>query len=348
MFPIPDAVRQCVETFAAAGFAAYPVGGCVRDSLLGRTPEDWDITTAAPPHITQALFPKTVPTGLAHGTVTVLLDGRAMEVTTFRGESGYSDSRHPDRVTFGVTLEEDLARRDFTINAMAMTLSGEILDPFGGQADLQKKRICAVGNAATRFTEDALRMFRAVRFSAQLGFDLDEAILAAIPPLAHRAKFLAGERIKIEVEKTLLSDHPHFAALFFSLGLLSALDPPSFRPLSALDPPSPRPLSALTPPDLAPLLTAERTPKCRWRTFCALTGFDITSLPVERRVRNAVLYPEREAVKTLALQGKDLIALGYEGEAVGKAQKALAFHVLAHPEDNEKSKLLEILRDLPL
>lgn len=345
MLRIPAPVRQCVETLSAAGYPTYPVGGCVRDTLLGRTPGDWDIATAALPHVVQRLFPKTVPTGLAHGTVTVLLDDYPMEVTTFRGESGYSDSRHPDRVTFSVPLEEDLSRRDFTINAMAMTLSGQLIDPFGGQRDLRAKVIRAVGDPMRRFTEDALRMFRAIRFAAQLGFTLEEDVLAAITALAPRAKFLAGERIKTEVEKTLLSDHPDLSALFLSLRLLSLPDPPPdpchFLAVSF-------PFPTLSPPDLAPLVSAERTPECRWRTFCALTGFGITSLPVERRVKNAVLHPEREIVKTLALQGKDLIRLGYSGVEIGQVQKALALHVLSHPEDNETGKLLEILNDLPL
>lgn len=325
MLQIPSVVRQCVQTLEQAGFEACPVGGCVRDSLLGRLPGDWDITTSALPEDVQRLFAKTVPTGLAHGTVTVLLEDTPLEVTTFRGESGYSDSRHPDRVTFGVTLQEDLARRDFTVNAMAMTLSGGLIDPFGGQIDLQNRLLRAVGDAKTRFTEDALRMFRAIRFSAQLGFALDEEILAAIPALSGRAQFLAKERIKTEVEKTLLSPAPERVALFFTTGLLSGAD-------------------VSVPLDALAALPAEPGP--RWREFCRLTGFDITTLPMERKTRAAVLHPEREAVKTLALQGKDLMALGYAGQEIGKVQRALALHILAHPEDNEGKKLRELLRDL--
>lgn len=358
MFPIPPSVRQCVKTLTDAGFEAYPVGGCVRDSLLGRTPDDWDITTSALPQQVQRLFPKTIPTGIAHGTITVLLENTPLEVTTFRGESTYSDGRHPDFVTFDVSLEADLARRDFTINAMALSGDGSLIDPFGGQKDLSNRLIRTVGDAKTRFTEDALRMFRAIRFAAQLGFRLDPKILSSIQELAPRAELLAKERIKVEVEKTLLSDHPDLAAQFFRLGLLSPDSPPAHPPSPPSSPPlpsgsSPAPVRGQPPvdpgftPDLTPLLAVKPTPECRWRSFCRLSGFDITSLPTERKLKAAVLHPERALVKTLALQGFELMELGYRGEEIGRVQKALALHVLDHPEDNQKEKLLEILNLFP-
>ena len=176
----PAPVAACCGALRRAGYEACPVGGCVRDLLLGRAPGDWDIATSARPEAVTALFERTVPTGLKHGTVTVLLGGMALEVTTFRGESGYSDGRHPDRVTFGVGLREDLARRDFTINAMALAPDGSVLDPFGGRADLARRLIRCVGEPERRFTEDALRMLRAVRFAAQLGFSLEARTAAAL------------------------------------------------------------------------------------------------------------------------------------------------------------------------
>lgn len=339
MFSLPTPVTQCLNTLRRSGFAAYPVGGCVRDLLLGRAPGDWDITTSARPDTVMELFEKTVPTGVQHGTVTVLLNGHGFEVTTFRADVGYSDGRHPDAVVFGGSLEDDLARRDFTVNAMALGEDGSVIDPFGGQADLEKRLIRAVGDPAVRFTEDALRMFRAIRFSAQLNFTVEEKTFAAIFALSQNAKYISGERIKIEVEKTLLSDRPEFSALFLSTGLLTSVSPPSSHPHITLTPPLPTDLStafAGTPPQQEP----------RWRAFCRATGFDITSLPTERKLRAAVLHPEREAVKALALRASDLIALGLEGPALGEMQVKLALHILSHPEDNTKPALTLLAQGL--
>ena len=173
----PDAILQTLER---AGFEARYVGGCVRDTLLGRPVHDWDIASQALPEDVLRLFPRCVPTGLQHGTVTVLLDGTSAEVTTYRLDGAYHDSRHPDGVRFVRSLADDLARRDFTINAMAMDLSGSITDLFGGREDLARGVIRCVGDAETRFREDALRMLRARRFAAQLGFALEAGTEAAI------------------------------------------------------------------------------------------------------------------------------------------------------------------------
>jgi len=332
VFSIPEPVAECLATLRRGGFAAYPVGGCVRDLLLGRDPGDWDIATAAPPEAVMALFEKTVPTGPKHGTVTVLLGGESMEVTTFRADVGYSDGRHPDAVVFGQSLEADLARRDFTVNAMALGADGEIIDPFGGRDDLAQKRVRAVGDPTVRFTEDALRMFRAVRFAAQLSFEIEEGTLAALAALAGNARHVSGERIKVEVEKTLLSPMPHLAALFLSTGLLTASGGPTWTPERLY----------------AAFADVPSEPGPRWRAFCLATGFDITSLPTERRLRAAVLHPEREAVRALALQAPDLMALGFEGPALGRAQLALAQHILEHPETNNKEALATVVRDLQL
>lgn len=321
MFTLPAPVTKCLSVLRRNGFAAHPVGGCVRDLLLGRVPGDWDVTTSARPEQVMALFDRTVPTGLPHGTVTVLLDGQSFEVTTFRADVGYSDGRHPDAVVFGASLRDDLARRDFTVNAMALAEGGSVIDPFGGQNDLRRKLIRAVGDPTIRFHEDALRMFRAIRFSAQLDFSLEDDTRAALVALAHRARFLSGERIKVEVEKTLLSPRPELAAHFLQLGLLSA-------PLS----PSP---DVLRPA----FQNIPRSQGARWRTFCEATGFDITTLPIERRLRAAVLHPEREAVKTLALKADRLMALGFDGPALGQVQTYLARHILAHPQDNTTEAL---------
>ena len=205
-----EAVRpeKIVKGLCAAGFPAYYVGGCVRDRLLGRPVHDWDVTTAALPEEVMALFEHCVPTGIRHGTVTVFLDGAQAEVTTFRTEGVYLDGRHPSEVRFVRTLAEDLSRRDFTINAMAMDADGNVTDLFGGRDDLARRCIRCVGDPEKRFREDALRMLRAYRFSAQLGFALDAATAGAVERCAPLAAALSMERIRDEMEKTLLSPRP--------------------------------------------------------------------------------------------------------------------------------------------
>lgn len=213
--------EECCRVLWDAGFGAYPVGGCVRDLLLGREPGDWDVTTNARPEQVMGLFDHVAATGVKHGTVTVILAGEHIEVTTFRGESGYSDGRHPDAVRFDATLEEDLSRRDFTINAMALAPDGTVTDPFGGQEDLEQGVVRCVGDPGRRFGEDGLRMFRAVRFSAQLGFVLAPDTAAAIRACAEGARCIAAERVRVEVEKTLCSARPERVRDFFALGLMA-------------------------------------------------------------------------------------------------------------------------------
>ena len=181
---LPEKAKYIIDTIMAAGFEAYVVGGCVRDSILGREPGDWDITTSARPEQVKELFRRTIDTGIQHGTVTVMLDKEGFEVTTYRIDGKYEDSRHPKEVTFTPNLVEDLKRRDFTINAMAYNETSGLIDIFGGMQDIEDKVIRCVGEAKERFTEDALRMMRAIRFSAQLGYDIEEDTKQAIQELA--------------------------------------------------------------------------------------------------------------------------------------------------------------------
>lgn len=185
---LPEKVKFIITTIEEAGYEAYAVGGCVRDSILGRIPDDWDITTSATPLQVKELFRRTVDTGIRHGTVTVMLDKEGFEVTTYRIDGKYEDSRHPKEVTFTPSLEEDLKRRDFTINAMAYNDKEGIVDLFGGMEDIREKKIRCVGNPKERFSEDALRIMRAVRFSAQLGYEIDADTAAAIQKLAPTLK----------------------------------------------------------------------------------------------------------------------------------------------------------------
>ena len=216
----PKYVRQVLRSLQARGHVAYLVGGCVRDMALGIRPHDWDICTGALPEQVMEVFPGALPTGLKHGTVTVRINSRSVEVTTFRSEENYADHRHPETVRFVGELTTDLSRRDFTINAMALSPDGLIMDPFGGLTDLERRCIRCVGSPELRFEEDALRMFRALRFSARLDFSIEEATLAAIEKKAHLASALAAERIRDEVEKTLLTPRPETVGLMQHLGLL--------------------------------------------------------------------------------------------------------------------------------
>lgn len=223
---MPKGAEFIIRSLENAGFEAYIVGGCVRDGILGRDPEDWDITTIAKPDEIKRIFSHTVDTGIEHGTVTVLVPPeevergiRSFEVTTYRIDGEYTDHRHPNAVSFTGSLEEDLARRDFTINAMAYHMERGIIDPFHGQEDLEKKIVRAVGKAEDRFAEDALRMMRGIRFSAQLDFSLDEEAYLGIESLKESLENVSKERIAVELWKLLASAHPDKVEMFFSTGL---------------------------------------------------------------------------------------------------------------------------------
>ncbi len=222
---IPSHVEMIIDRLGSAGFEAYAVGGCVRDSLLGRKPEDWDITTSARPHQVKALFGRTVDTGIRHGTVTVLMGGCGYEVTTYRVDGEYEDGRHPKDVAFTASLEEDLKRRDFTINAMAYSPGDGIIDKFHGMEDLKAGIIRCVGNAGERFTEDALRILRAVRFSAQLGFSIEDETQEAIRRMAGRLQLISRERIQAELDKLLCSSHPEYFRKAYELGITKVVLP---------------------------------------------------------------------------------------------------------------------------
>ena len=222
---VPPKGKYIIETIQQAGFQAYAVGGCVRDSILGRKPQDWDITTSASPVQVKALFPRTIDTGLQHGTVTVMLQGEGFEVTTYRIDGAYEDSRHPSQVTFTSDLREDLRRRDLTINAMAYNDVEGLVDLFGGRADLEKGIVRCVGDSRERFREDALRILRAIRFSAQLGYAIEEGTAAAIEELAPTLKKISAERIQVELVKLLVSPHPEHLRMAYDMGVTKVVLP---------------------------------------------------------------------------------------------------------------------------
>ncbi len=387
---LPEHVGFVLSVLLSARHEAVLVGGCVRDLLLGRNPNDFDIATSAYPEETAALFPRVVLDGAAHGTVRVLTQGGPVEVTTYRSDGEYPDGRHPASVRFLSSLEEDLSRRDFTVNAMALSADGVLTDPFRGVSDLKRKIIRCVGEAEIRFREDALRMLRAVRFSAQLGFSIEEKTAAAIAACASLAARLSAERVRDEIEKTLCSPRPELSSEFLSRGLLiSRLDDSSFSPgdFSRLRSLPNDPLlrwagfgsllvreGALS--DLPAFFTRLRLdgktiracfaavsilrgglpanaagwrlalsrhgiPACRFAAaMAAARGDDSVFETLSSVLESGACFSQ----SGLAVRGGDLLPLGFSGPAVGEAMNRLLLHVIRHPEDNEREKLLALVR----
>ena len=222
---LPRKVVLIIKNLQRHGYDAYAVGGCVRDSILNRKPEDWDITTSAKPEQVKRIFRRTVDTGIEHGTVTVLIGKDGFEVTTYRVDGLYEDGRHPKEVTFTSRLEEDLKRRDFTINAMAYNDDERLVDAFGGMRDLNYHLIRCVGDPKERFSDDALRILRAVRFSAQLAFPIEPETAEAIKSLAPNLEKISAERIQAELVKLLVSDHPERIQDACELGITKVVLP---------------------------------------------------------------------------------------------------------------------------
>ena len=254
VFEAPEYIKQILSRLTENGHAAYLVGGCVRDALMRRTVHDWDIATSAPPVETARIFDKTVLTGERFGTVTVVLPEGMAEVTTFRSEGEYHDGRRPQNVEFVATVDVDLSRRDFTMNAMAISADGGLIDPFNGLDDINNKIVRCVGDPDARFNEDALRMFRAHRFSAELGFAIESETLNAIRRSSGKAALISAERVRVELEKTLMSQKPEAAGEMIRSGLLNrylenkSKSPAGFERISMLP----------------------EEPTLRWSAFCSM------------------------------------------------------------------------------
>lgn len=373
MIAPPKYVLNILCALDSAGHRAVLAGGCVRDSLLGRRPSDWDIASSASPEEVLALFPRCVPTGIKHGTVTVLSGGGSVEVTAFRAEGGYSDHRRPDSVSFGCPLEADLARRDLTVNAMAMDAAGEITDPFGGRDDLRRRLLRCVGEPERRFDEDALRMLRTVRFSAQLGFEIEPRTLEAIRALAHLASGLSAERVRDELLKTLRSPAPGLVWQLVDLGLLGACLAPgdASAPREALDV---LPIYARlahfcrglelggyimsTDCFLAALRfdgeTLRRTASAvevlksgsrDWKRLLRDHGEAavLAAHPKNRALRAVLRSGECWELSSLAIGGRELAALGYSGPELGRELRRLLDHVIDYPADNRADILCKLV-----
>lgn len=372
MIAPPKYVLNILCALNSAGHRAVLAGGCVRDSLLGRRPSDWDIASSASPEEVLALFPRCVPTGIKHGTVTVLSGGGSVEVTAFRAEGGYSDHRRPDSVSFGCPLEADLARRDLTVNAMAMDAAGEITDPFGGRDDLRRRLLRCVGEPERRFDEDALRMLRTVRFSAQLGFDIEPRTLEAIRALAHLASGLSAERVRDELLKTLRSPAPGLVWQLVDLGLLGACLAPgdASAPREALDVlpiyarlahfcrglelggyimSTDRFLAALrfdgeTLRRTASAVEVLKSGSRDWKRLLRGHGEAavLAAHPKNRALRAVLRSGECWELSSLAIGGRELAALGYSGPELGRELRRLLDHVIDCPADNRADILCKL------
>lgn len=246
---LPDYVKTIIKTLEKNGYKGYAVGGCVRDMIIGKIPHDYDVATDALPEAVEAMFERTIPTGIKHGTVTVLSAGFPIEVTTFRTESGYTDSRRPDSVNFVSDIKDDLSRRDFTVNAIAYNDDDGLIDPFGGCGDIDKRLLRAVGEPNLRFSEDALRILRLFRFSSQFGFTPECNTLDAAFNLSEGLKKISRERIASELLKAVCGDNPDALLPLLNhnaLDFLGLSAPLSLAPLSKLKPEENIRLSAFT------------------------------------------------------------------------------------------------------
>ncbi|WP_251131903.1 MULTISPECIES: CCA tRNA nucleotidyltransferase [unclassified Exiguobacterium] len=361
-----ELANTIIETIERAGGEAYVVGGAVRDTLLGRVPGDYDLATSLLPDEVIPLFPVVIPTGLEHGTVTIVLEHVPFEVTTFRSESTYSDRRRPDHVTLGVSLEEDLTRRDFTINAMALKPTG-LVDLFGGQSDLASKIIRTVGRPEERFEEDALRMIRAFRFMSQLEFSLDGLTERAIAKQAETIQHVAIERVAIEFEKLLLGPG-RVAALQAMLrtGLATYLPHVTSEVMGRLAQSS---LQGVSTENVWTLLLDAGFPQERLRVFkrskkqeqrakrlVALVRLEqltdwqrYTLTDEELLVLNQMTgrsHADRttlaiRSLKDLRVGGRDMIAAGLKKQEIKEALHYLEQHVVNGHLENQRSILLE-------
>ncbi len=382
MIKIAEHALECLNTIESAGYEAYIVGGAVRDLLMGLAVSDYDITTNASPEDIISLFPRTHKTGIKHGTVTVITDTAPIEVTTFRGESGYSDSRHPDSVRFISSINEDLARRDFTINAIAYNPRTDIIDRFGGIDDIKNGILRAVGEPERRFKEDALRIMRLFRFACRLDFAIDPATYSAAANCASSLSAISAERIFAELCGSLVSSFPQNIAPLIRAGGLSHL--------GVSDITSPEKLSLISPSrnlriaafmllagadiDFLKKLKSDnalinfvreifsfleyelccddysaRLTLSRFSDEIVFGGLELKKIILGEDISKAKALIERAIklnfprhINDLAVCGNDIAALGYAGKQIGEQLEFLLQQVLKDPELNNRASLLAL------
>jgi len=378
MIKIPKNQEYVLNTLRQNGYEGYIVGGCVRDSLLGLTPNDYDVTTNATPDVVQSLFPKTAPTGIAHGTVTVIIEKEPIEVTTFRSESGYSDSRHPDVTHFETDIKYDLSRRDFTVNAMAYNNEKGLIDLYGGSQDLKNKILRAVGNPQKRFGEDALRILRLFRFASQLGFTIEKETLNAAKELKNGLGLISRERIFTELYKAASGENPSAIAPLISCGGLE------FLKINKL-PDFERVKRCRINPDLAffafcfdstenidELLSGLKVSN-KLKKYCEiLQGLALMPCPESRsdikemlnasspeifrdyavfaglynlltEAEDILIKKEPYCVKDLKVSGKELKKMGVTGTKIGECLEKMRKYVVENPQKNNEKDLTEYL-----
>ncbi len=387
MLSFPDEIKKLTDTYRKNGFEAYIVGGCVRDLLLNKTPNDYDITTNALPENTKRLFRKTVDTGIKHGTVTVVTEtGRLVEVTTYRTEDGYSDMRRPENVTFVGDIKEDLSRRDFTVNAMAYNEYDGLIDCFGGEKDLKNKILRAVGNPEKRFSEDALRIMRLVRFSSTLDFKAEKETEISALRLCKNLKNISAERVATELFKTLDGNNLSLLSKLIKKGGLEAF---GIKHLKSLKNITLLPkgeirffaLLRLTGSDTENVIKSLKLSN-QIKNYCkvceslmflnkkstdrdikyALSLSDISTIGdicrfktyilredimfLKEKAERIIKSAEPYKISHLALNGNDLTDLGIKGENVGKTLNSLCEDVRKNPENNTREKLLNLIKKL--
>lgn len=318
---LPEKVHTIITTLQQNGYEAYAVGGCVRDSILGRKPGDWDITTSAMPEETKALFEKTFDTGIEHGTVTVLLDKEGFEVTTYRIDGKYEDSRHPKEVTFTRSLKEDLLRRDFTINAMAYNETDGLVDIFGGIEDLEKKVIRCVGDAKARFSEDALRILRGVRFAAQLGFEIEEDTRKGMSELAPTLKNISAERIQVELVKMLVSKRPELLRDAYELGI-TAIFLPEFDRLMETEQETPHHMYSVGEHTIHTLENVRADKVLR----LTMLLHDMGKPALKTMDENGIAHFKKHAFESEIIAKKVLKRLKFDNDTLNKVTKLVLYH----------------------
>lgn len=383
MFKLPQNVVKIIDTIEGAGYTAWCVGGCVRDMLMGKTPSDYDIASSAPCEEIQRLFLKTIPTGIKHGTVTVILDSEPYEVTRYRVDGEYNDNRHPENVNFTSDFSLDLSRRDFTVNAVGYNEKRGICDLYGGKADIEKKIIRAVGNPTERFLEDALRIIRAIRFSSVLEFSIEGDTLNAIKTHANLLENIASERVTVELLKALAGKKPSILGVLIKSGGLSSFGISGKADWSTLDR---LPKNSLL--RLAALVKMcdcdinniqsklrfsnkqktellgyfeildlkELTPK-NLKPFAKSVGYNNLVIAVEaygvlnnedvkdnaNKIQLAAERNEPYSIEMLDISGNEIKALGFSGSDIGVVQRKLLNIVLDDPKLNTKEKLVSAI-----
>ncbi len=383
-FLLPSAVKKCIFTLENAGYEAFCVGGAVRDMIMGKDgPSDFDITTNCPPEKTISLFDKTIPTGMEHGTITVIIDDMPLEVTTYRTEGGYSDSRHPDKVLFVGNIEDDLSRRDFTVNAIAYNQKRGIFDPFNGCEDIKRRLLRTVGDPEKRFFEDALRIMRLYRFASKLDFSVEAATSDAAISLLHLLEKISRERIFAELSGMLCGKNIENAKGFFSFGALGFLGLPSCDISAVSSLPLDREtrfaaLFIISGADSDEVLAALKSDTALRRDVKALLGIyssakfetdaDIKRvlseygeealrkyLPLHSlfksentediiaRLDGIIKRNEPYKIADLEIGGEDIRSAGYEGREIGTVLARLQEFVIENPQKNNREILLKLI-----